>query len=127
MSFDVQIPTRDVIKATQSGELNLETTKWMLAQIANVAKDKAGCGILIDTRKATPNLSTTDLWLLANHLASYGRTFHRKTAVLATQESSDLVGFFKLCANNRGFPVSTFTDYDEAMSWLLWPVEAKAA
>jgi hypothetical protein len=34
-------------------------------------------------------------------------------------EQFDYAGFFALCAQNRGFQVSAFTSFEDAIEWLI--------
>jgi hypothetical protein len=64
-------------------------------------------------------LSTTDIYDLASELVKYGKTFRRKTAVLARDdEDIDQAKFFENVAQNRGFNVKTFTVFEDAITWL---------
>ena len=69
--------------------------------------------------KAEQLLRAVELWHLADKLAHYRRTFGNKTAILCPVEKFDHTRFFALCAENKGFNVQAFTDYEHAMEWLL--------
>ena len=126
MSIEVQMPASGVIKATESGDLNLKAAEQMLDRVAAIAQRKASVRILLDTREAITHLSATDMYVLVKHLMKGNGTWARKTAIVASPKDSDKLAFFELCAQNRGVCVHIFTDYDEAMNWLSWPVMAQA-
>jgi len=107
------------IKATPTGWLNREGMKKLFEDIASLAARSEDCGILIDTRKAQSEMSTSDLWSLAAQLSKLGKAFSRKTALLCPRERFDRVGFFALCAQNRGFLVNVFTSFEDAIEWLM--------
>ena len=71
------------------------------------------------TREAQGVMSATDLWFLADKLVHYRSTFSRKTAVLCPLEKFDRARFFAMCAENRGFNIRAFADYEQAMEWLM--------
>ena len=67
----------------------------------------------------TGSLTATELWYLADRLVHYRRTFENKTAILCPIERFDHSQFFTLCAENKGFNMRAFTEYERAMQWLL--------
>jgi hypothetical protein len=109
----------DFIKVTPDGRIDLEKSKQHLKQVASAAAPLTDYEIIIDTREAQIEMSPADLWYLAAELSTLGETFFRKTAVLCPLERFDQAGFFALCAQNRGFRVSAFSSYEEAVEWLL--------
>ena len=113
------IRSHDFIRATEDGQIDLGKSKKLLIEVAEVAATLVNYEIILDTRKAQGELSATDLWQLAAELSNLGTTFYRKTAVLCPLERFDQAKFFELCAHNRGFRVSAFTSYEEAMEWLM--------
>ena len=120
MLADIKIiQTHAFIKATPKGRLDRENMKKLFTDIASAAATSADCGILIDTRKAQSRMSSSDLWYLAAQLSKLGEAFSRKTALLCPRERFDRVGFFALCAQNRGFPVNVFTSFEDAIGWLM--------
>ncbi|HXR04298.1 MAG TPA: hypothetical protein VN836_06275 [Verrucomicrobiae bacterium] len=120
MLADIRIiQTHAFIKATPEGRLGRENMKKLFIDIASVAATSNDCGILIDTRKAESGMSSSDLWYLAAQLSKLGKSFSRKTALLCPRERFDRVGFFALCAQNRGFLVNVFTSFEDAIEWLM--------
>jgi hypothetical protein len=113
------IRAHDFIRATEDGQIDFETSKKLLRDVAEVAATLVDYQILLDTRRAQGELSVTALWYLAVELSNLGQAFHRKTAVLCPLERFDDAKFFELSAQNRGSRVSAFTSYEEAMEWLM--------
>jgi DNA-binding transcriptional LysR family regulator len=113
------IQATDFVRATPEGQVNLEMAEQMLRDIADAGAGLEGFQVLVDTRQVSGALTATDLWRLADRLAHYRRTFGNKTAILCPAERFDHSRFFALCAENRGFNVQAFTDYEHAMEWLL--------
>lgn len=114
------IPARDFVKTTPKGELDLESSKKRLAKIASVISPLARTDseTLIDTREANPKMSATDIWQLAAEFAEHRMAFRNKIAVLIPQNDFDRAKFFELCAQNRGFEVGAFTNFEDAINWL---------
>ena len=115
------IHAREFVRATATGELDLEATKKVLIDIAAAAPHPGDYEILVDLRKAHSRLSHTDEWYLAAELSKHRRTFSRKTAVLCPVERLDNAEFFALCAANAGFRVKAFTSFEDAIDWLTEP------
>jgi hypothetical protein len=120
MLTDIRIiQTHAFIKATPEGQLDRENMTKLLMDIASAATTSGDYEILVDTRKAQSGMSVSDLWFLAAQLSKLGKAFSRKTAVLCPRERFDRVGFFALCAQNRGFLVNIFTSFEDAIEWLM--------
>jgi len=113
------VEAADFIKSTPAGDLDLEASKAVLDRVCELARNLEDHRILIDLRNARSVLSTVDVWYLAEELGRYGGCFHRKTAVLLSQEGSvDQARFFELAAQNRGHIVQIFCDFEQALYWL---------
>ena len=116
------IHAHDFIKATPEGRLDLEESMKLLTEIASAAAPLVDYHIILDTRKAQSEMSVSDLWHLAAELS---KNFHKavsripKTAVLCPRERFDHAEFFALCAQNRGYQVSAFTSFEDALEWLI--------
>jgi hypothetical protein len=113
------IHAHEFIKATPEGELSLDKMKELLIEVASAEAPSFDYEVILDTRKAQSRLSITDLWYLAAELSNLRQAFSRKTAVLCPLERFDYAGFFALCAQNRGFRVSAFTSFEDAIEWLI--------
>jgi hypothetical protein len=119
MPTDIRVVlARDFIRATADGELDFESSKKALTEVASAASHLVTYEILLDTRKTQARTSVADLWYLAAELSSLGTTFCRRTAVLCPIEHFDNAAFFETCAQNRGFRVKAFASFEEAMDWL---------
>jgi DNA-binding response OmpR family regulator len=113
------IKAGDFIKSTPTGDLDMKASEQGLAQIAATGTDLQGYTVLIDLRDIKSRLSTAQIYQLASELATYGKTFRRKTAVLArADEDFDQAMFFENAAQNRGFRVRAFTVFEDAIVWL---------
>ncbi len=119
MSTNIRIiHAHDFVRATPEGMLDLKLSKKLLIELASATASLVDYDIILDTRKTQVVMSVTDLWYLASELSNFGKAFSRKTAVLCPLKDFDHAEFFALCAQNRGFLVSAFTDFEHAIDWL---------
>jgi DNA-binding response OmpR family regulator len=113
------IQAGDLIKSTPTGDLDLSASREGLAQIAASGAELQEYTVLIDLRDVRSRLSISDIYDLAFELLKYGETFRRKTAVLVRAgEDIGQAKFFENTAQNRGFEVRTFTEFEKAIIWL---------
>jgi hypothetical protein len=111
MSHNVRvIQARDFVRATPEGVADLKTAENLLAELARHAAGIEDFDVLVDTRRVSGSLSAAQLWFLSEHLARYHDNF---------AERFDHAQFFALCAENRGFNIMAFDNYEDAMEWLL--------
>jgi len=109
----------DFISSTPTGVLDMKSSKEGLAQIAAIGADLQEYTVLIDLRDVKSVLSTAEIHEIASELVKYGKTFRRKTAVLARDDKDiDQATFFEDVAQNRGFSVKAFTVFEDAIIWL---------
>jgi DNA-binding response OmpR family regulator len=113
------IKAGDFIKSTPTGDLDMDASRQGLAQIAATGTDLRDYTVLIDLRDVKSRLTTLNIYELASMLVEYGKTFRRKTAVLARDdEDLNQAMFFENISHNRGFNVKTFTVFEDAITWL---------
>ena len=115
------IHAHDFVKATPEGWLDRHQSMKLLRDIASVASELTDFCILLDTRKAQSGMNETDLWYLSSELQNHFQDLSRspKVAVLCPRERFNKAEFFALCANNRGFDISAFTEFEGAYEWLI--------
>jgi len=119
MSTNIRIiHAHDFVRATPEGMLDLKLSKKLLIELASATASLVDYDIILDTRKTQVVMSVPDLWYLASELSNFGKAFSRKTAVLCPFERFDDAAFFALCAQNRGFLVHAFADFEHAIDWL---------
>ena len=94
----VVIHAHDFIKASPKGQLDFEMSKELLLKIVTASAPLVDCAIVMDTRKAQPEMAVGDLWHLAAELGNHPDAFSGKTAVLCPQDQFDHAAFFALCA-----------------------------
>jgi hypothetical protein len=112
------IRASDFLVVTPKGQVDFEKSKRLLMTIGSASATLVAHEILLDMRSAQSELSATDLWHLAAELSRRRRAFPGKIAVLCRFSGSGQAAFFALCAQNRGFPVSAFTSFEDAVEWL---------
>jgi hypothetical protein len=113
------IQAKDFIKAKPTGEIDLEESKKVLGQIAEMVDAIGDYEILIDVREAYGNLNQEDLCELVLELGRHRDTFRSKIAVIARDdEQFNKAVFVEMCANIDGFAFAAFTDFEEAIDWL---------
>ena len=120
MNLNIQLVRQsDYIKTAPTGELDMASTKQLLLKLAAASSSGQERPMLVDIRKTSSILKKSDVFELASTLIEYGKTFRRKTAILARDDDSfDRANFFELVARNRGYNVNAFSSFEEAIIWL---------
>ncbi|HZF41631.1 MAG TPA: hypothetical protein VE715_22620 [Blastocatellia bacterium] len=118
------IHARDFLKVTPTGEVELETSKKTLLNLASLNAAPRQYDILIDTRQKTGYLTLADITELVEVMLEHRDSFRSKLAILALPGLGfDHAKFLELYATNRGFHVAAFMDFEEAMNWLMASTE----
>ena len=98
------IQAKEFLKTTPDGELNLETSKQALLELALKNSTPVKRDILIDARGATSRLTITDATELVQVMIEHRDSFRSKVAMLTEPgQRFDNAKFMELYANNRGF------------------------
>lgn len=115
------IYAKDFLKTTPKGEIDLETSKQLILKFAREHASPSQYDILVDTRQTTSSrLTFFDRAELVNVMIEHRESFRSKVAVLTSHGLQfDHAKFMELYANNRGFQVGAFDDFEEAMNWLM--------
>ncbi len=114
------VKTKDFISTTASGELNLEESKNVLNKLAALMMPDEQHDILIDIRDTVSVLTLSDIYELVSEVGRHRSSFRNKIAILlADHHDFDKAAFLEMCAGNRGFSVNTFTEFEEAINWLM--------
>jgi hypothetical protein len=118
------IKVRDFLRADPTGEIDLETSRQALLTLASLNASPRQYDILMDTRHKTGFLTLTDIAELIDVMLEHRDSFRSKLAILAAPgQGFDNAKFAELYATNRGFQVGAFTDFEEAINWLMNSVE----
>ena len=114
------IHAKEFLEVTPAGIINIATSRQLLVDIAKAEHPPVDHELFVDFRNTQSNLSISDLYQLAKEVCKHRDTFYSKAALLVSPGINfDRAAFFEACAHNRGFRVSAFTDYEEAMRWVL--------
>lgn len=114
------IHAKDFVKMTPEGEFDFDSTRDLLIKAVSVETKASELEMLLDFRQSRAELTTTDIWYLAEELEKHRTSFKEKIAILINPERNfDNAKFFELCATNRGLDVGAFRSYEEAISWLF--------
>jgi hypothetical protein len=114
------IGARDFIKTTPTFQVDLETSKQFFLKLAQENAAPRQYDLLIDLRQTTGNLSFPEIAEVVKLIIEHRDSFRSKIAILTTPGVKfENARFAALYANNRGFQVAAFTDFEETMNWLM--------
>lgn len=118
------VKTKDFLKTTASGELNLAESMKVLHTIAEFNHADNSHDMLIDLRETTSVLTLSDIYELVTEVGRHRQYFRKKIAILlGPQHDIDKARFLQMTAENRGYRVNVFTDFEESVTWLMDEVE----
>ena len=117
------IHTKDFIKTTATGVLDFEASKQSILDIASQITQPGEYDVLMDNRAAEATLSTTDLYELGQSLAEHPALHQSKMGILVPERAMEQAAFFENVAANRGVRIKAFTNFEEAITWLVLPRE----
>jgi hypothetical protein len=121
MVVDVRlIHVKDFLRHDVHGVVDLEQSKRMMRELAKACDKHDNYQLLIDTRDVDARqTSMVDVWELAASLRNMGFHHRMRIAVVnAPKDSFDRAAFFEVCAQNRGFNLRVFRDFEQALYWL---------
>jgi len=119
------IHARDFLKTTPTFQVDLETSKQFFLKLARENAPPRRYDLLIDLRGATSELSLTEITEVVKVLIEHRDSFRLKIAILTTPGVKfENAKFAALYANNRGFQVAAFTDFEETIKWMMTSSEA---
>ena len=120
MPVDVRIiHTRDFLKTTATGTLDLAASRQMLLKIVSLI-DRAGeYQVLIDLRQAEPRLSAAEIFDLGVAVAVEPAVRQSKIALLSPMKDEEKAHLMETVSRNRGAQLKAFTDYEQAITWLI--------
>ncbi|HEY9153304.1 MAG TPA: hypothetical protein VIN60_10495 [Anaerolineales bacterium] len=113
------INTKDFIKTTATGILDFAASKQAILDIASQIKQPGEYEVLVDTREAEVVLSMVELFELGEALANHPSLRRSKIGLLTPKKPMDNPGFLELVAKNRGIRIKAFTDFEQAITWLV--------
>ena len=79
---------------------------------------------LLDVRDLYSSATLNDLYMLAHAFHEMGFRQDHRLAVLHRYNSAERADFFAMCAQDRGFDVGAFDNFEDAIDWLNRPRES---
>jgi hypothetical protein len=113
------IHAKDFVKTTITGILNFAVSQQALLDIAAEIKQPGEYEILLDIREAQTVLSVVDIYELGEALAAHPSLRRSKIALLTSMSDTTQAAFLETVTANQGVRVRVFTDFEEAISWLV--------
>jgi len=115
------INAKEFIRTTVSGVLDFAESKRGILDIASQIRQPGEYEVLIDIRGAETILSIADLYELAVALAGQPSLIDSKIGLLGPMTMSDVdkACFFETVAQNHGARIRVFTNFEEALTWLI--------
>jgi len=118
------IQAKDFIRTTTKGDLDVEATGRMLLTAESLVTPPGSHDLFIDCREATGKLSLAEVTKLVNTMLDHRSLFGHKLAILTLEgEKFQTMQFMENYAVNRGLKVAAFTDYEQAINWLMLQTE----
>jgi hypothetical protein len=122
MSYNVQVvKSSDFVRLDARGKVDLAESRRVLSEVAQECVDRGINHALLDVRDLYSDLVLTDLYALARTFADVGFRRTDRLAVLHRYNSGEKAEFFAMCANDRGWDVRAFEDFEEAIEWFGSP------
>ncbi len=121
MPFDIRVvTTRDFLRASRTGELDLEASRKLLADIVRDCSQNVHHHVLIDWRETNESpLAVSDLFEVAADLEGAGlQPGHKVASLHRTEDELNLGRYFEMFAVAHGFAFQSFTDPSAALDWL---------
>ncbi|HSL47276.1 MAG TPA: hypothetical protein VK897_27800 [Anaerolineales bacterium] len=113
------IRPKDFIKTTVTGVLDFAVSKQALLEIASQIEQPGEYEILVDTREAEPALSMIDIFQLGEALSAHPSLRRSRIAFLKSKKDIQQAEFLETITANRGVRTKVFTDFEEAITWLV--------
>jgi extradiol dioxygenase family protein len=109
----------DYFTPKQNGEIDFNDSIKILKKVAEQNGNGKAKNMLVDVRDFVTVLSVPEIYEVVTELGKYRGQFNMKIAVVyGPQYDEEKTRFFEMSAQNRGFIINAFTDYDEAVKWL---------
>jgi len=116
------IRTRDFVRTDATGALDLARSRTLLLGLAAASGPPRGLDILIDVRGALASLTPADIAELVQAMMCSEYAVRSKLALLTRREAQiERHRFAELHASGRGFRICAFTDFEQAIEWLMDP------
>lgn len=121
MVFDIRVVrTGDFLRMNRNGELDLESSRKLLARVVSECGRSAHHHVLIDWRQKNEDpLAVSDLFEVASDLEMAGlQAGHKVASLHHTEDELNLGRYIEVFAAAQGFAFQSFTDPTAALAWL---------
>jgi len=116
------VPAKEFIRTQADGEFDLEGTKELFLAVFSKMKEANVSEVVIDLREASTKMTASDINELLSVLNHVGSWSTWKIAIVYRPKNDwDRAKFFELGAQNKGYRVKAFQDFEEALAWLYPP------
>jgi hypothetical protein len=127
MPVELQIiRASEFIRVGARGRLDLAGSSEILKKLAAACRRRGIDRALLDVRDLRTNLTPTDLATLVRSFRDIGFSHSQRLAVLHTGDQSYRARLFSLIGVLRGWKVSAFVEFEEALAWLSSEAKAEA-
>jgi hypothetical protein len=115
------IHASDFLRARPTAQLDLEQSRQILLALAAANKPPADRDILLDLRSTSGSrLETMEIVELVRVMVENLTSFQHKLALLLSPDSPGYrAQLLEHLADNRGFNVEVFKDFEQAICWLM--------
>ena len=116
------VPAREFFRTKANGEFDLEGTKEIFLAVFSKMKEAKVSEVVMDVREASTKMTASDvneLLSVLNHVGSWSTW--KIAIVYRPKDDWDRAKFFELGAQNKGYRVRAFQDFEEALAWLYPP------
>ena len=112
--------TKDFIRRTEKGEINMQQSLNVVAELAVASEFHKDVNILIDLRETETTLDFRDLLKVVLEFGYYKDCFQNKIAAVIPKDPERIERgeFFKTSMKTRDFLFDYFTDFEKAIDWL---------
>lgn len=117
-------PEQAIVTVTSEGSITASSADRLVAELGALALP-TGTGILVDHRRSELKVDSHEVFDRPETYERYPDA-RRYPVAMVFPEIGETQQFYETVCRNRGFPVSVFADYDEAMNWLAARTSAGA-
>ena len=112
--------TKDFIKKTEKGTIDLERSKNFVKELAQKSKSYEDHNILIDLRETESTLSFGNLLEVVAEFILHKDSYKNKMAVIMPNEPERIkrAEYVKNILKIEDFQLEYFIDYEKAIEWL---------
>jgi hypothetical protein len=119
MSYEMTLTEKPgYLHAIVSGPNTLENVTMYLQELHRACEARGINRVLIEERLTGRRLETWDVYQIAAEGSQKGAGKFEAVAYVDVHASGELMKFAETVANNRGIPMSLFTNVADAEAWL---------